>query len=457
MTFNWRQQDTPDALGPFFDVVRFNNLWIAVGAADENNGKIFTSPDGIAWTKRVSTQTGGAASGVVGTPAENRDYNGIAVSDSLAVIVGQWSGGDTNPAIQTSTNGIDWTGRPAAAALAASGSLFDVAEHNGLFVAVGFDSDGPLIVTSSDGITWTKRTVPGGAASSTALFRITRGVGLFVVAGFDSVSGLATVWTSPDGITWTTRAFSGTVDTTPLGIAFGDGTFVVVGGGAADPAFVQTSTNGTTWSARTASSASGYNGVAYDPIAEKFYACADWSGAQSNIWVSSDGGVTWAQDTTTPVANDKMWTFGFDYPISLVLGGKDFNTQPGVIFLHEPGFGSMRVRTGWLKPADYLGEFNCRKVGILGKRIGAGSLVVNVYHDYQETVRQQVIFDLDNWNGELDALVFTLERQRMSAISFEIADQSEFEEAGGFELTGLTLEIGVPRDKLVRPSVSKRS
>jgi hypothetical protein len=95
----------------------------------------------------------------------------------------------------------------------------DLAFGNGIFVAVG---DGGTIVTSTDGMSWT----PEVSGSSELLFNVAFGDGTFVVVG-GSQQGV--IFTSTDGVNWTKRN-SGT-SASLSNVAYANGTFIAVGAG----------------------------------------------------------------------------------------------------------------------------------------------------------------------------------------------------------------------------------
>jgi hypothetical protein len=95
----------------------------------------------------------------------------------------------------------------------------DVAYGNGRFVVVG---DGPVPV-SSDGTNWVRM------AHIPYLQKIAFGAGYFVAVGGDYDFGPpeSPVWSSEDGVTWTRRhVFTGQA---LLGVAYGNGSFVIAG------------------------------------------------------------------------------------------------------------------------------------------------------------------------------------------------------------------------------------
>jgi hypothetical protein len=139
-------------------------LFIVVG----DNGKIITSPNGVAWTSRTS--------GVAPT-----QLLGVASNGTIAVAVG------ATGTIITSPDGITWTTRTSGVVV----SLGDVVWNGSLFIVAGSSA---TILTSPDGITWTLRTVSGFAGPF---------FGLDVTDNYVLALGNGgELFASRDGITW---------------------------------------------------------------------------------------------------------------------------------------------------------------------------------------------------------------------------------------------------------------
>ncbi len=192
----------------FLDIAFGNGTFVAV-----SNTAIYTSSDGIHWTRRLTGLTytnkghtvefsGGrfivtaerqvaisadGANWTVSSPALGNLLFGATFGNGTFVAVG---GASNTSEIYSSTNGVNWTAR----ATSATSGFTDVTYGNGLFVAVGH---GGKIYTSPDAIVWTSR----ASGVSAYLTRATWGQGMFVVSG---PAGL--LLTSPDGIIWTNRA-----------------------------------------------------------------------------------------------------------------------------------------------------------------------------------------------------------------------------------------------------------
>ena len=136
--------------------------------------------------------------------------------------------------------------------------FLDVVWGEGLFVAVGRKG---YLITSPDGIQWTRRS--SGTAQDLEGIAWNGETYVGMGNGFGAAySGSEYVFvTSPDGESWTTHTRERIASDTSLhGVAWGNGTFVAVGGGLYSSA-VLTSTDGAAWTVRSAgggSTAPGY-------------------------------------------------------------------------------------------------------------------------------------------------------------------------------------------------------
>jgi len=121
---------------------------------------IYTSPDGVTWTKRNS----GTSYGLYGVVYGNGTF--VAVGDYGIVV--------------TSPDGVTWTERNSGT----NSDFYAVAYGNGTFVAVGPDWLNAVMFTSSDGVVWTVR---APASSYSALYGVTYGNSTFVAVWGDII------------------------------------------------------------------------------------------------------------------------------------------------------------------------------------------------------------------------------------------------------------------------------
>ena len=173
-----------------------NGTFISVG----RYGYVYTSTDGLAWIYNYTPQYDGLYDVAKGTD------NYVAVGDRGALLF--------------ATNTMQW--------LNARGGrdmyFADAAYGNGRFIAVGSSPDGSNLWSSSDARNWQLTNVAPGITLNAALYA----AGKFVIGGNDSSSGLNRhLWTSSNAIDWTPH----TIDVGQVqDIAYGNGTFIVVGG-----------------------------------------------------------------------------------------------------------------------------------------------------------------------------------------------------------------------------------
>lgn len=277
------------------DVMFAEGLYVAV-AVGGGGDRVQTSPDGITWTGR--------------TAAEANGWQAIAYDGSqFAACAG--SGANR---IMTSPDGITWTARAASAAINWKGIAFG----NSIWVAVGTAS--PFAMSSSDAITWTSR-----AGQSQTWNDVVFAEGIFVAVGDSGVM------TSPDGITWTSRTQSAALQW--QSIAHGNGLFVAVANDGGAGSGVMTSPNGIDWTTQSQATSKTWFNVTFgdgDESGTGFVALAD-TGISSERCMTSPDGITWT--TVAPTA-DVLWNalgFGNDLFVALSSGTTDAMTGTGDI------------------------------------------------------------------------------------------------------------------------------
>jgi uncharacterized repeat protein (TIGR01451 family) len=250
-----------DGMADLFATAFDGTTYVAAGAY----GDIWTSTDGVAWTRRFNPDP------------RSSWLRAITFGAGGFVVLGECCGGVTGSgAILLSPDGRRWTLRDSGPA-ANGQSLLGVAWGNGTYVAVG--SSG-TIITSPELDVWTRRTSP----VTSALNAVTFGGGVFVAVG-----AARTVLRSIDGSTWAVVAAPGTVPTNAsLNAVTWTGTqFVAVGSGSV----IMTSADGSTWTRQTAPAGS-YTGVTAGP--------GVIAAIRSTGIVTSIDGVTWTPAPTDP-------------------------------------------------------------------------------------------------------------------------------------------------------------
>ena len=242
-------------------VVYAGGQYVSVGSAPlGGSSHIFTSPDGMVWTQRVSSIS--------------QRLNGVAYGQGLYVAVGDAG------TILSSSDGITWRKRDYPPG--GLSRLWDVTFAAGRFVAVG---DGGHVVTSTDGITWQK--VDSGTTYQ--LGAVSYGNGRFVAVGAAAGGGVPVY--SDNGLDWSSGNNTGC---NLSGMVFDGNDFLAVG----------------TWgNACVARSTDGVNWTKSNPgLDERLYDVTHANGryvvvGQNGLIATSEDGVSW-----TP---RESWTTGF--------------------------------------------------------------------------------------------------------------------------------------------------
>lgn len=209
---------------------------------------------------------------------------GVTFNNGLFVAVG------AHGTLLSSTNGMNWTARSPSANF--TNTLRAVTAGGGQFVAVG---DNGSIVTSANGTSWTERPQNNGFHFTDVAY----GGGQFaaispgpqIPSGEEGGYTINTniILTSPTGAAWLQQS-------APMynanyflnAIAYGNGRFLINEGGQ-----MIESLNGLNWNRITA--------FATDPIGKlKFAQGRFFQGHVQSIRVSSDNGLSWADEASTP-------------------------------------------------------------------------------------------------------------------------------------------------------------
>jgi hypothetical protein len=258
-----------------------NNTFVAVGGFS----RIATSSDAITWTMREPHFTIQGLSSV--TYGRNR-------------FVAVW--GEYDGATATSHDGITWT-----QSILTEHPLSGVAYGNDTFVAVGYQG---TILTSSDGITWVQ--IPSVTWEN--LYGITFGNNTFVAVG-----SVGNTFVSPDGITWT-QGNSFTFDYTYLsGVFYCNNIFLAVNPGYP----ILTSADGITWTPSLSPNQGAITGVAYGN--NTFVAVG------GDRALTSLDGITWSEKMSTEWSLDGV-AYGDNTFVAVGWCGKLFTSQDGLVW-----------------------------------------------------------------------------------------------------------------------------
>ncbi len=252
---------TEHSYGTSYDlksIIYDGNKYVTVGT---DGLVLVSSNNGTTWTNNGSS--GGILYGVA---SDGTIYVGVGSSGEIFI----------------SSDAQTWTENTSGVPDNADWTLQGVDANGSLFIT-GFDNTGKLLTSSDSGITWTERTATGFGN----LYDITHNDSIFVAIDAD-----AHVATSSDGITWSVQDIG---TSTSYAVTYGDGKFVVVGGGE-----IKYSLDGTTWIGTNYILGSPLYGVAYNGV--RFMAIG-----MNGVNVTSIDGITWSElPTITATKNDLL-------------------------------------------------------------------------------------------------------------------------------------------------------
>jgi hypothetical protein len=270
-SFTWTSQVTPaNFLGT--TVAYGNGIYVALCTATTGNN-LFTSPDGVNWTGRVTHYNW---------------WTRVIFENGLFVAVCNGGPNSAPYGAMTSTDGINWTLR----ATPTNGTYeewISVCYGGGLFVAV--TQFGNETMSSSDGINWTLNTL----ATSTSWSGVGYGNGKFIVVG-----GNGAMCTSSNGTTWT--AITPTLTISWKAIVFGNGLFVVVSSASTGSAAyrIASSPDGVTWTYRFVPNLLTLHNVCFG---NNLFVVTSTSGVSNRVLTSPDG-INWTMNVTPA---DNAW------------------------------------------------------------------------------------------------------------------------------------------------------
>ena len=299
----WTSQ-TSAADNTWRSVTYGNGTFVAVADTGTAADKVMTSPDGITWTSRTA---------VANTAWESVTYGGGLF---VALACGSASTNcDTTAAtrVMTSPDGITWTARTASS----DSEWVGVAYGNTTFVAVSVSGTDQMMsssLTASVGSTLAAQDTAATLPQNTYTARLRMNVG--VSSDWPTGSGInikLQYAQLPSGSCDNTLTYNDLgipvwqTHTTPsagyVTTAYGGGTYVAVANASGQ---AMSSTDGITWTARTAATTNTWKSVTYG---NGLFVAVSSNGTGNRVMTSPDG-ITWTSRTSAANNTWNSVTYG---------------------------------------------------------------------------------------------------------------------------------------------------
>lgn len=323
--------------------VAFGNGRFVAVSNDSASNKVMYSSNGASWTAV--------------NPGISINPTDIIFANGRFEVIG---GGTVNQ--MYSTDGVAWT----AGTLGSTRNFLTYNEEAEMYVAM--DTAG-LYNYSHDGMTWTY----GGDASSVTVSDIVNGEGRFVVTHAPTTQSSVRMVTSVDGINWSNDQYTSTGFD---GIAYGNGTFVVVhGDGRADKIGYSTTGAANSWTTVTAPGGGALNYDTVDFVNGYFVAIAHEATSSTESIALSTDGVTWSEAVLPEVNAWKNITYGNGRAVTVASDGSSR------VMYADMGIGPQTPITLWVDGAPGMKATTF----VMGASNDGGVDKVNLYQDTMTT------------------------------------------------------------------------
>jgi|GEM_PF-2676822 len=326
-------------------------------AAVGDGGALVTSANGSSWTvgsilsttaNLRSVHYDGArfivagAGGVVFYSVDGTTWNSPAVPFGVTADLQAGVSLSLNSSILVGSSGTivtTSTGTSFAKSAASSGPIddFQAITYNGTqFIAVG--KNGRIATSAATttptvnpaGNVWTVRTTPG-AVTGVRLASVAYKPGQILAVGDNG-----NVVTSPDGVTWT--ASSASVAVNLHDVIYTNGAYFAVGDADLIQGTILKNTTGTTWTPLTSNTTENLQGIASTSDGSLMVVVGDVGANGGTILTSSDGGVTWEDNTPGGLPALKAITWTGSQFIIVGAGGTLLTTPDGINLTAQNSF-----------------------------------------------------------------------------------------------------------------------
>jgi hypothetical protein len=277
----------------------------------------------------------------------------------------------------TSTDGITWVGRVFnTTTLTGAPTSNTIAFGNGVFVVMPVDSPTTTVLTSADGITWTANTVASMTITQLEFVNT-----LFLAKRHSG----STVWHSSNGTTWaetSTIQTNGSISTTPRGINYIAGRYVMAVGSSNFAVLVHSATGTSGWAACSPSTLPDVTGASFTTpiinVGGKLY---------YNRYMSTDG-INWVTNPNYNASyNNASGTSSASASIAFQSNGF---TRTGESWITVPSLRSININTGTTVANNRF----------LWWDVQSGVNSIRVFNTSTNTFQENGYFASTNWFGE---------------------------------------------------------
>jgi len=294
-----------------------DKLWIIGGYDVEvgNLSDIWSSPDGINWTRHTNSAPFGEKGG----------HELLVYNNQLWLMAGEGADYRASNDVWTSEDGINWTQVTAAAAFPEYTYMRTVVFNNKMMI-IGGAGLNREIWSSTDGETWTQEGT-GNFDGRNGHEVVALNNKLWLLGGNDSsLDWVETVWQSDDGIQWVqVPQQNSMVGRSFFGMSAFKGRLWIIGGmgqGFSRLGDVRSSADGGTWNIHELG-ADMPGRVNHQVISfnERLWVIGGWTNTGDNSVWSSEDGLQWREETASAeftrrdnpqviVHDDKLWLIG---------------------------------------------------------------------------------------------------------------------------------------------------
>lgn len=157
----------------------------------------------------------------------------------------------------------------------------------------------------------------------------------------------------------------------------------------------------------------------------------------------------WSDSISQTSVDADLWN---DMPVQIISG--EIHQEQDGVFTDDAAYTSLRIKTAWIKLSGIQDFGRIWRLWILGKFKSAHTLVVKARYDYNDDYVETFTINPSASDSQYQYSCH-LRKQKCESVQFEIYDEDQSGTGESFELTGLTLEVGVRKGAMKLPASRK--